>query len=344
MKKILFILTICLVCSTSVLSQSKKKWEQTQSLNSIEAYQDFIKKYPQGKYVESAKQELAQLEFVKAKELNTITAYEDFIKKTSNKQLINEAKIQIVNIQEQEEFIKVKETKSFIDILNFLGKYPGSIHEKELKQLFEKLSYEKAISIGTSDALEGFLKAYPKSEFAEQLNKKIPDLKYSEAISRGTDQALISFIKSCTDPILIKDAISRLKTYQIVDISKTITWENLKTVFCGGGEAGEKKYLCGIDLRFISPGVDIDSPSYFMAGPRKYFEPNPEDSIIFGNWTEFDGYCVKATNINHQTYDKKSYYTKASIRRDGLLFEANSIVLKKVNKVNKGGRMEMKIK
>ncbi len=67
MKKILFIGVICLFCSISVFSQSKKKWEKTQSLNSISAYQDFINKYPDGQYTDLAKQQLLLLKEQKAK-------------------------------------------------------------------------------------------------------------------------------------------------------------------------------------------------------------------------------------------------------------------------------------
>ena len=62
MKRILFILTICLVCSISVFSQSNKKWEKTQTLNSIEGYQEFLLKYPNGEYTELAKQKLNVLQ------------------------------------------------------------------------------------------------------------------------------------------------------------------------------------------------------------------------------------------------------------------------------------------
>jgi hypothetical protein len=61
MKKILFIGVICLLCSIAAFSQSKKKWEQTQALNSISAYQDFINQYPDSKYTVLAKQQLEQL-------------------------------------------------------------------------------------------------------------------------------------------------------------------------------------------------------------------------------------------------------------------------------------------
>ena len=139
---------MCLLCSISVFSQSKKKWEQTQSLNSITAYEEFIKKYPDGKYTELARQGLEQLEFMNAKQLstvkayegflkkypssknselakqnleqleflavtkqNTVAAFEDFIKTTSNEQLIANAKSQIDRIRAEEaSFTKAKES------------------------------------------------------------------------------------------------------------------------------------------------------------------------------------------------------------------------------------------
>lgn len=62
---------ICLVCFNPVFSQSKKAWEKTQTLNSISAYQEFLNKYPDGKYTELAIQQIAKLqeEEVKRKEL-----------------------------------------------------------------------------------------------------------------------------------------------------------------------------------------------------------------------------------------------------------------------------------
>jgi len=55
MKNILFVLSICLCCSFSVFSQSKKTWEKTLTLNTISGYENFIKEYPEGKYTELAK-------------------------------------------------------------------------------------------------------------------------------------------------------------------------------------------------------------------------------------------------------------------------------------------------
>ena len=162
----------------------------------------------------------------------------------------------------------------------------------------------------------------------------------SKALSIGTEDALIEFIKSHSDAQSIKNAISKLKTYQIVDISKTIPWDSLKTVYCGSAESGGEKFLCGINFKAFSSPVNEFSRKSAMVGPLRFY--NPDDaSLFFFNWTEFDGYCVKSTNLNEQTSDKKSFYTKASVKIDGLLFEPNSIVLKKIKNT---GLMEMKKK
>lgn len=368
MKKILFIVSICLICLNSVFSQSKKKWEKTQTLNSILAYEDFLKKYPEGKYSELAKQGLELLEFLDAKQLstvkayedflrkyqgsknselakhnleqlefqaatkqNTVAAFEDFIKMTSNEQFIADAKSQIEKIRAEEAlFIKAKGSNTIAEISSFIYKYPYSVFNKEANIILEKLNFEQSIADGSLIELNSFLKKYPKSKYASKINQKIPTAELAEAISSGTDDALITFIKSHQDAQLIGNAILKLKTFQKVDISKTIPWESLKTVYCGSAESDGKKYLCGINFNAFNPGINEISFRSVMAGPFRYYEPDVASLIIF-DWTEFDGYFVKSTNLNHQTSDLKSFYTKASVKIDGLLFEPNSIVLRKIN-------------
>jgi len=68
MKKLFFLVPICLLLTITAISQSKKEWAKVQSLNSWNAYQQFIISYPDGKYTEEAKQKqslLKQPEVVK---------------------------------------------------------------------------------------------------------------------------------------------------------------------------------------------------------------------------------------------------------------------------------------
>jgi hypothetical protein len=61
MKRLFILGVLCLLCSISAISQSKKEWERAQAINTWNVYQQFINNYPNGKYTELAKQKLAQL-------------------------------------------------------------------------------------------------------------------------------------------------------------------------------------------------------------------------------------------------------------------------------------------
>ena len=61
MKNLFILAIICLLCTISAMSQSKKEWEKVQSLNSWNVYQQFLLNYPNGKYTEQAKQKQALL-------------------------------------------------------------------------------------------------------------------------------------------------------------------------------------------------------------------------------------------------------------------------------------------
>ena len=69
MKKILFIISICLYCSFLAFSQSKKTWEKTVTLNTISGYESFIKEYPEGKFTELAKKFIEDLKANEAKKI-----------------------------------------------------------------------------------------------------------------------------------------------------------------------------------------------------------------------------------------------------------------------------------
>lgn len=77
MKKLFILGVICLLCTISAVSQSKKEWERVQTLNKSNVYQQFINNYPNGKYTEQARQKqvlLKQPEQVKKVEEKKVVA------------------------------------------------------------------------------------------------------------------------------------------------------------------------------------------------------------------------------------------------------------------------------
>ena len=120
MKKFFVIGVICLLCTISVFSQSKKEWERVQSSNSWNVYKQFILVYPNGKYTELAKQKLAQLkepekkiaEITEEQPIKNIDG-EKKTKKSAN--LINETKNTVNSVQSEISTIKKEGGKYTLD-------------------------------------------------------------------------------------------------------------------------------------------------------------------------------------------------------------------------------------
>jgi Skp family chaperone for outer membrane proteins len=72
MKKKIYLLFLLLLLTISLYPQSKKKWENTKALNTIEGYQEFIQKYPNGEFTTIAKQELVKLQEIQNQELKKL--------------------------------------------------------------------------------------------------------------------------------------------------------------------------------------------------------------------------------------------------------------------------------
>ncbi len=72
MNRLIFTVVIFMLVSSSAFCQSKKTWQKKQDSNSIAAYQEFLTKYPDGKYSEIARQRMADLEKFEAEQARKI--------------------------------------------------------------------------------------------------------------------------------------------------------------------------------------------------------------------------------------------------------------------------------
>jgi hypothetical protein len=190
MKKILFVVLICLLCSTTILSQSKKTWESTQSLNSVSAYEDFLKKYPKGEYSEKAKLNLQELEFINAEKINTIQVYEAFISKYGQSQFVPDAKKKIEKLNLLDDWQKAKEANTIDAYRNFITKYPDSYYVSDAKSNMETIDWNSAKTLGTAEAMKSFLVTYPAGSHAKEAktilnDKAVPPLVKSSDLNKA---------------------------------------------------------------------------------------------------------------------------------------------------------------
>jgi len=243
MKKILFVGIICLFCSISVFSQSKKKWEFIQSLNAVyeelirkypddkttqeyyeyfyEAYENFIKKYPNGDYIELAKQGIEQLEFLNAKHINTIKVYEEFIKKYPNGDYIELAKQGI----EQLEFLNAKQINTIKAYEDFLSKYGKSGFVTDAKALILELKtkndWQVAISENTVDGFEIYIRNHPEAKNIGDARLKLENLEWQNSKTLNTVSGYEQFIIKFPQSANLSEAKTNLET---------LDWNNAQTL------------------------------------------------------------------------------------------------------------------
>lgn len=105
----------------------ESRWQDAQSKNTVEAYENFIKDYPESPFDEEAKGKIIELQFESAKEKNTILAYEEFIEKYPESSFIEEAQSKITELQY--EIVRQKNTTE--DYKKFIEQYPLSSYAKD---------------------------------------------------------------------------------------------------------------------------------------------------------------------------------------------------------------------
>ena len=188
MKRILFIGVLCLICSISVFSQSKKIWDNTQSLNSIAGYEDFLNKYPDGKYSEIAKLNLQELAYFNAEKINTIQVYEEFLLKYSQSQFASDARKRIDKLNLLHDLQIAKEANTIDAYRNFIKKYPDSYYIGEAQTNVQNLEWQDARNVNTVIVYEQFIKKYPENSHANEARTIIKELTTSPLVKSEEQQ------------------------------------------------------------------------------------------------------------------------------------------------------------
>jgi hypothetical protein len=153
-KKLLIPLFLCFLVFISCSSETKD-WENTVSKNSITAYEDYLKLYPQGKFADEAKSRIETIYFEKAEAANTIRAYEEFLKRYSEGQSADSARSKIEAIY----FEQAKSVNSIEAYEDFLERYPEGNSADQARQMLEEIfpsfSKEKVFKIESISSVAG---------------------------------------------------------------------------------------------------------------------------------------------------------------------------------------------
>ena len=229
----------------------KAKYEKACKQGTLDLLQEYLKLYPKGKYVQDVKNRIFDFDlWSHAVSVNTIEGYNDYLKKSKFKSFSPQAQEAIQELNSVNEWNKLRKSTSINDINIFISKYPRSsklknaqnrIHELNAvdyynnnqlslaynefinaggkyaiessnRAIFEKCEeyheYKQLSSFSKEDDLIKFLNRYPSSSYANEISNWIAKSKaksltmysgeysFNQALSYAKDDETKKFVES----------------------------------------------------------------------------------------------------------------------------------------------------
>jgi outer membrane protein assembly factor BamD (BamD/ComL family) len=192
----ILLLAVVTVAFVAACATVQSRWEATKSADTITAYEDFLKEYPEGDLADQGRVRRNELyeerDWKNAEANNTIAAYEDFVKNYPRGK-------------------HKKDVSARLDVLSaekFLKRYPQGVFMNEALLTLEKLSFEQAITSNTISAYEDFLKRYPVGMLADDARRRQEKL---NSDSLASEWGTIMYPQSNTNIRAKRSVASKLK-------------------------------------------------------------------------------------------------------------------------------------
>lgn len=105
----------------------RQNYERACQNGTLEAYKEYLKMYPNGKFVPDINNRIADYDlWNKAKAANTIDAYNNYIRNSRFKSYVEEANESILELQSIAVWQKVKSSDNIKDVESFIQEFPKS--------------------------------------------------------------------------------------------------------------------------------------------------------------------------------------------------------------------------
>jgi ankyrin repeat protein len=186
-------LLIVALMLSSASASTKSSWKDATTRNTVEAYNQFLLKYPKSEYAETARLKVKDLRWQGAISTSTIASYEAFIQAYPGDPLCKEATVRIEKLSWQ----ATEKENGPEAYRTFLSKYPTNEFATRARQKLETFSWEEAKRLGTVESYRKHLSTYPDGQFKVEAITKIEDLRHTAMISAaqaGNIQVIASLL------------------------------------------------------------------------------------------------------------------------------------------------------
>jgi hypothetical protein len=142
-------------------------------LNTIEAYEEFLERFPDAAQVSKAMRNRNRLAFEKVKSQNTVEAYVAYLLTYPESEYLQS----VIKLRNAAAFANAKKVNSLEAYESFIKNYPDALEVAEAKARQQDLLYQKAKTVNSLQAFNEFIKKYPEGKyFIDIFNLKATEL------------------------------------------------------------------------------------------------------------------------------------------------------------------------
>ena len=164
----LFIIAAMLV-GLAGCNSAEVRWEKARSENTVEAYRDYLKHYPDGRYVYAAQAEMEKLSFANARKRNTVSAYEEYLKEYPKGKNADIARAEMETLA----FADAQRRDTIGAYEDYLKGYPEGKNADIARSKLDPMLFANAQKQNTPSVYAEYLKKFPKGKFHLQAKKGI---------------------------------------------------------------------------------------------------------------------------------------------------------------------------
>lgn len=166
------------------ISPEEALWKKVQSLNTEEAYVDYLSKFPYGKYKYDARLQLQLVDteaaWEKAKTANSEEAYMVFMRDYAGSKYNSQAFANLTKIRQEDSWNRTKMENTAEAYGDFISRFPLSEYIQQAKSSYasaqSEAEWNRIKDFNNVKVFENYVKSFPNSVYKDQATAKVQSL------------------------------------------------------------------------------------------------------------------------------------------------------------------------
>jgi outer membrane protein assembly factor BamD (BamD/ComL family) len=180
MRRSIGVLIVLVMIFGGGCATDKGLWHKAQKENTIQAYNDYLAKYPQGDFADKVRERrdyLIELQaYRRANQINSLETYRDFLKEFPDGYFADIVRDRKIEALEDEAWRQTEQAGTVEAIDSFLLEFPNGRYEDKAQQkrdqIVEDRDWDNACYLDTIQSYDYYLKHYPTGRYADHAREK----------------------------------------------------------------------------------------------------------------------------------------------------------------------------